>query len=84
MKNTLSSVSDLPGRVIAYIGGGGVSLASNIVTESNTNVVALTPDIISTGHLISLGGLLVVAGRLAFDIWKEVDRRRNKGNVDDE
>ncbi|UPR55295.1 hypothetical protein ITG09_24280 (plasmid) [Vibrio cyclitrophicus] len=66
------------GRLIAYGGGTSVSVFSNEVAakaQQAAETAASSPEI-TTANLISLGGLLVIAGRLAFDIYVHFDKKR--------
>ncbi|EIU6870662.1 hypothetical protein L5169_004799 [Vibrio parahaemolyticus] len=68
------------GRLIAYGGGTGVSVFSNEVAakaQQAAETAAASPEI-TTANLISLGGLLVIAGRLVFDIYVHFDKKRQK------
>lgn len=68
------------GRLIAYGGGTGVSVFSNEVAakaQQAAETAASSPEI-TTANLISLGGLLVIAGRLIFDIYVHFDKKRQQ------
>lgn len=68
------------GRLIAYGGGTGVSAFSNEVAakaQQAAETAAASPEI-TTANLISLGGLLVIAGRLVFDVYVHFDKKRQK------
>lgn len=71
---------DFKGRLIAYGGGSGVSFFSNEVAakaQQAAESAASSPDI-TLANLISLGGLLVIAGRLVFDIYVHFDKKRQE------
>ena len=68
------------GRLIAYGGGTSVSAFSNEVAakaQQAAETAASSPEI-TTANLISLGGLLVIAGRLIFDIYVHFDKKRQQ------
>ncbi|PSW53035.1 hypothetical protein [Photobacterium leiognathi] len=75
-------VSEWRGRVIAYIGGGGVSLFSHEVAAS-VEQTSVNVHELSFANWISLGGLAVVVCRLAFDIYVHFEKKRqSKGDSD--
>ena len=70
------------GRIIAYGGGSGVSTFSGSVAakaQQATEAALTSPDI-TIANMASIGGLLVIAGRLAFDIWVYFDKRKRGRN----
>ncbi|MCG6308977.1 hypothetical protein K6U49_10315 [Vibrio alginolyticus] len=74
---------DFKGRLIAYGGGGGVSLFSNEVAakaQQAAQTAASTPDI-TLANLISLGGLALIAARFIFDVYVYFDKKRAKGGA---
>lgn len=81
------SMSELKGRLIAYIGGAGVSLSSEKtqtlqkINESSNVSDILTWVILpglSLGSLLTIVGAAVVVCRFAFDVWSYFDQRRIK------
>ena len=86
------------GRVIAYVGGSGVSAVSQTSKASAAAVMDISPspgEVVSllnmplievggvhvvTADVVSVGGLVFVGLRLAFDIWKHFDNRRGGRN----
>ncbi|KYO58420.1 hypothetical protein [Vibrio parahaemolyticus] len=78
LTDVIERFHDWKGRVIAYGGGTGVSVFSNEVAAKAQHAAesaAAAPDV-TYANLISLGGLLVIAGRLAFDIYVHFDKKR--------
>ncbi|WP_412497274.1 hypothetical protein [Vibrio fluvialis] len=76
----IQKLQEWKGRLIAYVGGSGVSLFSNNVAANAKQVAeaaATNPDV-TLANLISLGGLIVIAGRLAFDIYVHFDKKRQQ------
>ncbi|EGQ7740908.1 hypothetical protein NAL94_23825 (plasmid) [Vibrio alginolyticus] len=81
--NLFESFQEWKGRLIAYGGGTSVSVFSNEVAakaQQAAETAASSPEI-TTANLISLGGLLVIAGRLVFDIYVHFDKKRQKREV---
>ena len=83
----IDRLSDIKGRLIAYIGGGGVSAYSADVTvkakEAAEHVqstqfltVHITPWL-TVGDVLTIIGALVVLGRFVLDVLKYLDQRRN-------
>lgn len=82
----ISKVSDMKGRLIAYLGGTSVSAYSaDLTTEakrmaadaaSQASVMAM-PVLHNwtVGDVLALGGFLVVLGRFVFDVFKYFDQR---------
>lgn len=66
--------SEWKGRVIAYCGGGGVSLFSHEAAAQT----AQTVHEVTYANWISLGGLLVIVCRLAFDVYVHFEKKRMK------
>lgn len=82
----ITKASELKGRIIAYGGGSGIFVFSADVAAKAEAAAQLAQQMPSTflPSLISLGGLVVVFGRLAFDIFKYFDQRRQgRKEVDD-
>lgn len=82
----ITKASELKGRVIAYGGGSGIFVFSADVAAKAQEAAQMAQQMPSTflPSLISLGGLVVVFGRLAFDIFKYFDQRRQgRKEVDD-
>ena len=86
------TISDtLKGRLIAYFGGGGVAgysadvsaigKTSEMVTKAPDSLlkIHITPWL-TVGDVLTVVGSLVVIGRLAFDVYCYVDKRR-RGTV---
>lgn len=86
MREMISQANEWTGRVIAYLGGGGLSVFSADVAAKTQHAaeVASSADYSFVPMLVSVGGLLVVAGRLVFDVWKYFDIRNNKLEAADE
>lgn len=80
--NFIQWVQEWKGRLIAYGGGSSVSVFSGTVAAKaqEASDAALAIPEITTANLISFGGLVVIAGRLAFDIYVYVDQKRKKRN----
>ena len=88
----INRLSDIKGRLIAYVGGGGVSVYSADVTakakeaaETVQSSRLLTFPITSwltVGDVLTLVGALVVLGRFAFDVFKYFDQRRRGYGTD--
>ena len=87
----ITKVSDMKGRLIAYLGGTSVSAYSADLTTDAKRMVAetaskssfLATQIIhsmTVGDLIAIGGFLVVVGRFVFDVFKYFDQRRQQRN----
>ena len=82
------TISDtLKGRLIAYFGGGGVAgysadvsaigKTSEMITQAPDSLlkIHITPWL-TVGDVLTVVGSLVVIGRLAFDVYCYVDKRR--------
>jgi hypothetical protein len=84
MKCVISAASEFKGRFIAYGGGSGLFVFSNEVAakaEQAADLAQQIPDpTLTVQTMVSIGGLVVIAGRLALDIYKEIDKRRNVKN----
>lgn len=88
----IDRLSDLRGRLIAYIGGGGIATYSADVTakakeaaETVQQSRLLTLPITSwltVGDVLTLIGALVVLGRFLFDVYKYFDQRRSRDVTD--
>ncbi|HFG1968374.1 TPA: hypothetical protein ACGF6M_001640 [Vibrio cholerae] len=68
------------GRLIVYLGGGGISLISESVTARANEVAeaaASLPDPM-TFNPYTATGLVLVGGRLVFDVFVYLDQRRLK------
>ncbi|GCF89244.1 MULTISPECIES: hypothetical protein [Shewanella] len=78
--NVLIKASEWKGRLIAYGGGSGISIFSSEVAAKAQEAADMAAQIPTSAFtistLVSVGGLLVVAGRLVFDIWKYLDERQ--------
>lgn len=78
------------GRVVAYVGGTGVSVSS--VAEKAR---AASTDMVDTVNLLqfpiqlphiqftvaditTVGGFVIVAARFGWDVWKDIRSKRNK------
>ena len=76
----IERLNEWKGQLIAYGGGGSVSLFSNQVAakaSETVEVVTAMPDI-TTANMISLGGLVLIAFRLIFDIYAYFDKKRER------
>ncbi|MBW3517459.1 hypothetical protein KO537_22485 [Shewanella sp. NKUCC01_JLK] len=84
MKCVISAASEFKGRFIAYGGGSGIFVFSNEVAAKAQQAAEMAQQIpdptLTVQTMVSIGGLVVIAGRLALDIFKEVDKRRNGKN----
>jgi hypothetical protein len=82
MKCVISAASEFKGRFIAYGGGSGVFVFSNEVAAKAQQAAEVAQQIpsLTVQTMVSIGGLVVIAGRLALDIFKEIDKRRNGKN----
>tara|TARA_R110002033_G_scaffold171199_1_gene218052 strand:+ start:22310 stop:22585 length:276 start_codon:yes stop_codon:yes gene_type:complete len=84
MKCVISAASEFKGRFIAYGGGSGVFVFSNEVAAKAQQAAEMAQQIpdptLTVQTMVSIGGLVVIAGRLALDIFKEIDKRRNGKN----
>jgi hypothetical protein len=86
----INRASEFQGRFIAYVGGSGVFVFSNEVAAKAQQAADMAqqtpigPFTIST--VVSVGGLVVVFGRLAFDVFKYFDQRkkRKRGEIDEQ
>lgn len=80
------------GKAVAYGGGTGVSVVSAsskaavitpdpgpVLSILNAPLFHLGDVIVSLSDIVSIGGISLVAIRLAFDIYKYFDQRRRKG-----
>lgn len=79
--NVLIKASEWKGRLIAYGGGSGISIFSNEVAakaQEAADMAAIPTSAFAISTLVSVGGLLVVVGRLVFDIWKYLDERQRR------
>ena len=87
----ITKVSDMKGRLIAYLGGTSVSAYSADLTTDAKRMVAetaskssflATPIVhsMTVGDLIAIGGFLIVIGRFVFDVFKYFDQRRLQRN----
>lgn len=65
------------GQCIAYGGGTLVSLWSKAVAAAESLPEMTIPQL-TINDLIGIGGLLVIAGRLAFDIFVYIDKRKQR------
>ncbi|WP_217273996.1 hypothetical protein [Shewanella sp. VB17] len=87
MKGVLSAASEFNGRFIAYGGGSGVFVFSNEVAAKAQQAAEITQQIpismLTVQSLVSIGGLVVIAGRLGLDIYKEVTKRHRRKNQHD-
>ncbi len=80
MKNLIDTAQEWKGRLIAYLGGSGVTAIStqtNAAINSSIDAAVSVPPEITLTTWISLGGLIVIAGRLVFDVWCYFDKRRH-------
>jgi len=86
-------ISELKSRLIAYVGGTGVSVSSvksetaQKISESGVSDI-LTWSVfpgVSLGSLLTIIGAAVVISRFVFDVWIYFDQRkqRRKNNVGD-
>lgn len=84
----LERLSDLQGRLIAYIGGGGICAYSSDVTarakeaaevmqQSRLLLIHIT-EWLTIGDVLTLIGAFVVFGRFVLDVIKYLDSRRGK------
>ncbi len=84
----ISKANELWGRIIAYGGGSGIFVFSADVAAKAQQTAELAQQLPNSTFLpsvISLGGLVVVAGRFAFDVFKYFDQRRQgRKGTDDE
>lgn len=64
------------GQVIAYGGGTLVSLWSQAVSAVE-HIPEMTADM-TTNDVIGIGGLVVIAGRLVFDVVVYIDTRKQR------
>lgn len=67
------------GRLITYVGGSGVSLFSHEAVAKT----AESASEVTMANWISLGGLVLVAIRLCFDIYVHIKKERHKRNLND-
>lgn len=65
------------GQCIAYGGGTLVSLWSKAVAAAESLPEMTIPQL-TINDLIGIGGLLVITGRLAFDIFVYIDKRKQR------
>lgn len=65
------------GQLIAYGGGTLVGLWSKGVSAAES-VTSLTFPQFTVSDLVGIGGLLVIAGRLAFDVFVYIDKRKQR------
>lgn len=65
------------GQCIAYGGGTLVGLWSKAVSAAES-VTSMTFPQFTVSDLVGIGGLLVIAGRLAFDIFVYIDKRKQR------
>lgn len=65
------------GQCIAYGGGTLVSLWSKAVSAAESLPKMTLPQL-TINDMIGIGGLLVIAGRLAFDIFVYIDKRKQR------
>ena len=77
------AASEFKGRFIAYGGGSGVFIFSNEVAAKAEQAAGLTQQVptLTVQSMVSIGGLVVIAARLALDIYKEAEKRK-KGKDD--
>ena len=66
----------IQGQIIAYGGGTLVGLWSKAATAADS--LAETLPQFTMNDLIGLGGLLVIASRLVFDIFVYIDKRKQR------
>ncbi|MCG7551609.1 hypothetical protein [Pseudoalteromonas sp. Of7M-16] len=79
-------ITELKSRLIAYVGGTGVSvssLKSQASQQINASGVAdiLTWSVfsgVSFGSLLTIVGAVVVVCRFVFDVWMYFDQRKQK------
>lgn len=88
----IDKLSDLKGRLIAYVGGGGITAYSADVTakakEAAETVQStqflnlhITPWL-TVGDVLFTIGSLVVLGRFILDVLKYRDQRRDRHAID--
>ncbi|WED23062.1 hypothetical protein L3Q72_06625 [Vibrio sp. JC009] len=81
LDSALQRWQEWKGRLIAYLGGGGLSAFSANVTAQAKQAAEVTttvaPDMF-TANLFTALGLIFVGGRLIFDIVVYIDQRRLK------
>lgn len=65
------------GQCIAYGGGTLLSFWSKAVSAAES-MTSLTFPQFTINDLVGIGGLLVIAGRLAFDIFVYIDKRKQR------
>lgn len=82
MKCVINAASEFHGRLIAYAGGSGLFVFSNEVAAKAQQTAEVAQQVIApemtVQTIVSIGGLVVIAGRLALDIFKYVDQRKQK------
>lgn len=82
----INSVSELKGRLIAYLGGTGVSATSVSAQSAIQQSQAGAGDIltwsilpgVSLGSALTIIGALIVMSRFAFDVWKYFEQRKKE------
>lgn len=85
----LTKISDIRGALIVYLGGTSLSVygfSANAVEAAKAvahNVISSTvetagqvPPESFVNKFVAVAGIIFVAGRLAFDIFKYIDQRR--------
>ncbi|EPJ0793292.1 hypothetical protein ATY35_09615 [Vibrio cidicii] len=78
--NWWQQLQEWKGRLIVYLGGGGISFFSESVTARAREVAeaaAAIPDPV-VFNPYTTAGLVFVGGRLVFDIFVYLDQRRMK------
>ena len=70
----------IQGQIIAYGGGTLVSLWSKAAAAAENLDVTISH--LTVNDVIGLGGLLVIAGRLVFDVFVFIDKRKQRQRED--
>lgn len=82
MKFVMNAATEFNGRFIVYGGGSGVFVFSNEVAAKAQQAADMAQQIpastLTVQTMVSIGVLVVIAGRLALDIVKHLDERKRK------
>ncbi|WP_027697229.1 hypothetical protein [Vibrio litoralis] len=74
-------LSEWKGRLIAYIGGGGISIVSSTSSVKAQVAAEHLPSAqatLTTANVISIVGLIFVGFRLAFDVYVYINSKRKE------
>ena len=78
MMNIVARIQEWKGSLISYLGGTGVTMFSSEVAARAEDAAKVTGTYheVTLANWLSLGGLIVIAARLIFDVYVHIDKKR--------